>query len=82
MKKDTLEKATEPNLNIKTYLQDAYVHPVFKGAIEFERPRVIDEEENNPLVLTKRSFHRHHHGKQKQEEEEDTSEDRMGISAV
>nr|KAJ0184597.1 hypothetical protein LSAT_V11C900457380 [Lactuca sativa] len=77
MKKDTLEKATEPNLNIKTYLQDAYVHPVFKGAIEFERPRVIDEEENNPLVLTKRSFHRHHHGKQKQEEEEDTSEDRM-----
>ncbi|CAA3028296.1 CSC1 At4g02900 [Olea europaea subsp. europaea] len=54
MVKDTLERATEPKLNLKVYLQDAYVHPVFKG-IEFERPPVIDEEENNPLVSTKRN---------------------------
>ncbi|CAI9785654.1 unnamed protein product [Fraxinus pennsylvanica] len=54
MVKDTLGRATEPNLNLKTYLQDAYVHPVFKD-IEFERPPVIDEEENNPLVSTKRN---------------------------
>ncbi|RVX20819.1 CSC1-like protein [Vitis vinifera] len=54
MVKDTLERATEPNLNLKNYLQDAYIHPVFKGG-EFERPEVIDEEENNPLVATKRS---------------------------
>lgn len=77
MKKDTLEKATEPNLNLKLYLQDAYVHPVFKGSTEFERPAVIDEEENNPLVATKRSFHH-----EKQEIEEDNSEDNMGIYAV
>ncbi|KAH0854628.1 hypothetical protein HID58_057828 [Brassica napus] len=29
--KDTLESAREPNLNLKGYLQSAYVHPVFKG---------------------------------------------------
>lgn len=29
--KDTLERAKEPNLNLKGYLQEAYVHPVFKG---------------------------------------------------
>ena len=31
MMKDTLERAKEPNLNLKGYLQDAYIHPVFKG---------------------------------------------------
>ncbi|CAB79167.1 putative protein [Arabidopsis thaliana] len=31
MMKDTLETAREPNLNLKGYLQNAYVHPVFKG---------------------------------------------------
>ncbi|KAL3627421.1 Calcium permeable stress-gated cation channel 1 [Castilleja foliolosa] len=30
MMKDTLERAREPNLNLKGYLQNAYVHPVFK----------------------------------------------------
>lgn len=54
MVKDTLEKATEPNLNLKEYLRDAYVHPVFKGK-DFDRPRVVDEEESNPLVPTRRT---------------------------
>lgn len=31
MMKDTLERAKEPNLNLKGYLQEAYIHPVFKG---------------------------------------------------
>lgn len=31
MMKDTLERAREPNLNLKGYLQSAYIHPVFKG---------------------------------------------------
>lgn len=30
-RKDTLERAREPNLNLKGYLQNAYIHPVFKG---------------------------------------------------
>ncbi|TKY53982.1 Calcium permeable stress-gated cation channel 1 [Spatholobus suberectus] len=33
MMKDTLERATEPNLNLKPYLQNAYVHPVFKASM-------------------------------------------------
>lgn len=57
MVKDTLERATEPNLNLKAYLHEAYVHPVFKGG-ELEKPAVIDEEENNPLVPTKRMSRR------------------------
>ncbi|KAK1277408.1 hypothetical protein QJS04_geneDACA003415 [Acorus gramineus] len=57
MVKDTLEQATEPSLNLKGYLQDAYVHPVFKGG-GFERPPAIDEEEINPLVPTKRTSRR------------------------
>lgn len=55
--KDTLERATEPNLNLKAYLQDAYIHPVFKS-VEIERPPALDEEENSPLVTTKRSSRR------------------------
>lgn len=57
MVKDTLERATEPNLNLKAYLHDAYVHPVFKGG-DIDRPLIIDEEENNPLVPTKRNSNR------------------------
>lgn len=57
MVKDTLERATEPHLNLKAYLQDAYIHPVFKSG-ELERPTAIDEEENNPLVATRRSSQR------------------------
>jgi calcium permeable stress-gated cation channel len=31
MMKDTLERAREPNLDLKKYLLNAYTHPVFKG---------------------------------------------------
>ncbi|XP_061352196.1 calcium permeable stress-gated cation channel 1-like [Gastrolobium bilobum] len=34
MMKDTLERVTEPNLNLKGYLQFAYVHPVFKDSMD------------------------------------------------
>lgn len=56
MVKDTLERATEPTLNLKAYLKDAYIHPVFKG-IDIDRPEAFDDEEN-PLVSTKRSSQR------------------------
>ncbi|MCO5591145.1 hypothetical protein L7F22_045126 [Adiantum nelumboides] len=32
MAKDTLERAVEPNLDLKSYLQEAYMHPIFKEA--------------------------------------------------
>ncbi|XP_061341346.1 CSC1-like protein At4g02900 [Gastrolobium bilobum] len=57
MVKDTLERAVEPNLNLRVYLQDAYLHPVFKGD-EFEKPVIIDDEEENPLIQTKRTSRR------------------------
>jgi hypothetical protein len=31
MKKDILERAREPNFDLKSYLADAYLHPVFKS---------------------------------------------------
>ncbi|KAF7840594.1 calcium permeable stress-gated cation channel 1-like [Senna tora] len=63
MMKDTLERATEPNLNLKSYLQPAYVHPVFKASIEND---ISDDEETisekweteSTLVPTKRHSRR------------------------
>ena len=57
MVKDTLERATEPTLNLKAYLEDAYIHPVFKS-MQIERPAAVDDEEYNPLVATKRNSRR------------------------
>ena len=31
MKKDILERARDPNFDLKAYLYDAYLHPVFKS---------------------------------------------------
>lgn len=54
MVKDTVERATEPTLNLMAYLKDAYIHPVFKGG-EMNKPEAVDEEEKSPLVPTKRT---------------------------
>ncbi|KAL0391050.1 UNVERIFIED_CONTAM: CSC1-like protein [Sesamum calycinum] len=55
--KDTLERATDPKLNLKAYLQDAYVHPVFKG-VAMEEPPTFEEEDKNAIVSTKRTTNR------------------------
>ncbi|CAN6558532.1 unnamed protein product [Malus baccata var. baccata] len=55
MVKDTVERATEPNLNLLNYLKDAYVHPVFKGGQMQNHEVDVDEEESSPLVVTKRT---------------------------
>ncbi|KAK9733554.1 hypothetical protein RND81_04G074900 [Saponaria officinalis] len=54
MMKDTLERATDPTLDLRSYLRDAYLHPIFKGG-EVYAPPPSDEEEGFPLVATKRS---------------------------
>ncbi|KAF9683344.1 hypothetical protein SADUNF_Sadunf04G0003800 [Salix dunnii] len=63
MMKDTLERARDPNFNLKAYLQSAYVHPVFKGDSEDDE----DDEDNllsgkmeteGVLVPTKRQSRR------------------------
>jgi len=43
--KDTLERATDPNFNLKAYLQNAYVHPVFKASL-------FDEDEEDEEVMS------------------------------
>ncbi|KAL7244254.1 hypothetical protein ACSBR1_016481 [Camellia fascicularis] len=57
MMKDTLERATEPNLNLKDYLRNAYIHPVFKGEDnEDDEDEEVSEkwEQESVLVPTKR----------------------------
>ncbi|KAJ9707539.1 hypothetical protein PVL29_002535 [Vitis rotundifolia] len=39
MAKDTMERTTEPNLNIEAYLADAYLHPIFQS---FEEEELVD----------------------------------------
>lgn len=43
MAKDTMERTAEPDLNMKSYLADAYLHPIFRS-IE-EEPPVEEEQE-------------------------------------
>ncbi|XP_041028338.1 calcium permeable stress-gated cation channel 1-like [Juglans microcarpa x Juglans regia] len=61
MMKDTLERAREPNLNLKAYLQNSYIHPVFKACVEDEVKEVDDDEKwetESVLVPTKRHSQR------------------------
>ncbi|CAN1124212.1 CSC1-like protein At3g21620 [Linum perenne] len=52
MRKDTLERAKEPGLNLKSFLNSAYVHPAFKEGEEEAAAAV--EEGDEGLVVTKR----------------------------
>lgn len=57
--KDTLERAREPHLNLKGYLQVAYIHPIFKES-EDEDDDVVSEkwDTDSTLVPTKRQSRR------------------------
>ncbi|CAI9760258.1 unnamed protein product [Fraxinus pennsylvanica] len=57
MNKDTLERARDPNLNLKVYLQNAYVHPVFKNDEEDENEGA-NERFECVIVPTKRQSRR------------------------
>ncbi|KAL4363926.1 hypothetical protein GQ457_04G024490 [Hibiscus cannabinus] len=63
MMKDTLERAKEANLNLKGFLQNAYIHPVFKSAddngSDSDNDITTGEWEQEPtLVATKRTSKR------------------------
>ncbi|CAN8258533.1 unnamed protein product [Cochlearia groenlandica] len=66
MVKDTLERTREPNLNLKTFLRNAYAHPVFKAADNLGNEVVAEEppapDKTPDLVATKRGSKRHHSG--------------------
>ncbi|GLT28330.1 hypothetical protein SLA2020_032720 [Shorea laevis] len=55
MMKDTLERTREPNLNLKGFLQNAYIHPVFKQADDNDNESANEESDQEPaLIPTKR----------------------------
>ncbi|MCO5547531.1 hypothetical protein L7F22_000981 [Adiantum nelumboides] len=56
MAKDTRERAMEPNLNVKSYLQDTYLPPALQLEEDDEESRISGEKwsEEPPLVPTKR----------------------------
>lgn len=54
MMKDTLERAREPNLNLKGYLQNAYIHPIFKDEEEDEDESIDGKLDDSMIVPTKR----------------------------
>ncbi|RAL44908.1 hypothetical protein DM860_003667 [Cuscuta australis] len=59
--KDTLEHAREPHFNLKVYLKNAYVHPVFKGEDDTYGYDKISEKgdlEEGVVVPTKRQSRR------------------------
>jgi calcium permeable stress-gated cation channel len=59
MKKDTLERAREPGFDLKGYLMNADIHPVFKDGDDDEKFSVADElEAEQVLVATKRQSRR------------------------
>ncbi|XP_015963220.1 CSC1-like protein At1g32090 [Arachis duranensis] len=71
MSKDLLEKSTEPDLNIKAYLADAYLHPIFRS-FEVEEEELVevrvDKHETraaSPPLMSEHSSpsasHHHHH---------------------
>ncbi|PKA53010.1 DNA-directed RNA polymerase III subunit RPC2 [Apostasia shenzhenica] len=56
MEKDTIEKASEPNLNLKAFLADAYLHPIFQifeedeemGEIRVDKSRIQPSSTSSP----------------------------------
>ncbi|KAE8685892.1 CSC1-like protein [Hibiscus syriacus] len=60
MMKDTLERAREPYLSLKGFLQNAYMHPVFKSADDDDIDLAMRAswEEEPSLVATKRKSKR------------------------
>ncbi|XP_043689361.1 calcium permeable stress-gated cation channel 1-like [Telopea speciosissima] len=58
MMKDTLERARDPSLNLKEYLRNAYIHPIFKGDNDGIDTVAKDWKEESVLVPTKRHSQR------------------------
>ncbi|KAM7265005.1 hypothetical protein ACFE04_002688 [Oxalis oulophora] len=61
MRKDTLERARDPHFDLKKYLKDAYIHPVFKcddEDSEDDFSGIRKWEQDSVIVATKRTSRR------------------------
>ncbi|CAI9090096.1 OLC1v1024787C1 [Oldenlandia corymbosa var. corymbosa] len=57
--KDTLDHTRDPNVDLKDYLKNAYIHPVFRAADDIENNlAAIDDWQEPALVPTKRQSRR------------------------
>ncbi|EEC67507.1 hypothetical protein OsI_34798 [Oryza sativa Indica Group] len=72
MEKDNLERTSEPNLNLKSYLQNAYLHPIFHM---FEQQQQQEQEQQREEKVEVRidKAQQHHHRQVEEEEEESKS---------
>ncbi|KAL5724689.1 hypothetical protein ACHQM5_007915 [Ranunculus cassubicifolius] len=50
--KDTLERSSEPNLNIRAYLADAYLHPIFRSFEDVELVEIRVDKMNQSRMST------------------------------
>ncbi|KAB8113855.1 hypothetical protein EE612_052996 [Oryza sativa] len=69
MEKDNLERTSEPNLNLKSYLQNAYLHPIFHM---FEQQQQEQEQQREEKVEVRIDKAQQHHHRQVEEEEEES----------
>ena len=59
MRKDTLERAREPTFDLKAYLANAYLHPVFKGREEEDNMSISEDVGMEEVIVpTKRQSRR------------------------
>ncbi|XP_051126067.1 calcium permeable stress-gated cation channel 1-like [Andrographis paniculata] len=62
MVRDTLERAKEPNLNLKAYLEHAYVHPLLKNDEDEDEGLARKFNDNDAVTIqTKRQYQRNTH---------------------
>ncbi|XP_062180675.1 CSC1-like protein At3g21620 [Phragmites australis] len=76
MRKDTLERARDPNLDVKAYLAKAYLHPVLKGDEDEDKHSVVDDDGwmgEEVMVPTKRHSRRTTPAQSRQEESDSLS---------
>ncbi|XP_040384280.1 CSC1-like protein At1g32090 isoform X2 [Oryza brachyantha] len=72
MEKDNLERASEPNLNLKSYLANAYLHPIFH-MFEQQEEQQQQQQEKVEVRIDKAQQQQQHRQVQVEEEEESKS---------
>ncbi|OVA02825.1 protein of unknown function DUF221 [Macleaya cordata] len=58
MERDRMEKTAEPNLNLKAYLADAYLHPIFQSFEDVEMGEIrVDKNQSHTTTFNQMSEH-------------------------